>query len=147
VNPTANKVFQEVTSNATPDSPRPPWPIPLEGASAEVARWWHGPTEKRNAWYVIYRIRVFRDAEAERATFSHKPVYRLRADSVEENFFTKAVRFRYFCHDEKWIELCSGVSRKPPAVLFSEWEAMIEHVRAIAAREEQRYEIAAARSW
>jgi hypothetical protein len=140
VNATAKKVFQEVSSNATPDYPRLPWPILLEGASVEVARWWHGPTEKRNAWHVVYRIRIFRDVEEERATFSHTPVYRLRADSLEQDFITKAIRPGSFSLDENCVEVRSMNSRKAPAALVAAWDEMVVNVKAIAAKQERRYE-------
>jgi hypothetical protein len=143
---TAKKASQEISPNATSDSPRLPWPIPLGGVSLEVTRWWHGGTEQRNAWYVVYRIRIFRDTEEERATFSHKPIYRLRANSVEQDFFTKAIRVHFFCHDEKYVEVPSLKSRKAPAVLVAAWDEMVANVREIAAKQEQRYD-AAAGAW
>jgi hypothetical protein len=147
VTATANKASQEISSNATPESPRLPWPIPLEGVSVEVARWWHGPTEKRNAWHVVYQIRIFRDTEEERATFSHKPVYRLRADSFEEDYFTKGVRLHYFGHEEVCVEVSSLHSRKAPALLVAALNEIAANVRAIAAKQERRYESAVAGAW
>ena len=135
---------QEISSNATPASPRLPWPVPLEGASVEVARWWHGPTEKRNAWHVVYRIRIVRDAEEERAMFSRSPVYRFRADSLEQDYITKAIRPGLFSIDENCVEVCSMNSRKGRAVLVAAWDEMVANVRAIAAKQERRYERAIA---
>jgi hypothetical protein len=141
----ANAASQEIPSDATSDSRRLPWPIPQEGISVELARWWHGPTEKHDAWHVVYRIRIFRDAEEERATFSRKPVYRLLVDSFEEDYFTKAIRPSYLCHDENFVEVSSVNSREAPTVLIAAWDVMVEKVKASAAKQERRYEIAVSR--
>jgi hypothetical protein len=149
VTATAKKASQEISPNATSDFPRLPWPIPLEGVSIEVARWWHGPTEKRNAWHVVYRIRICRDTEEERAMFSQKPIYRLRADSFEEDFVTKGIRLHSYGHDEKCVEVSSSRnSRKALAVLVAAWDEIVASVRAIAAKQERRYDSAVAgREW
>jgi hypothetical protein len=144
VTATVKKASQGISPHASPDSPGLPWPIPLEGASVEVARWWHGSTEKRNAWHVAYRIRISRDTEEERATFSHKPIYRLRADSFEQDFITKAVRPSYLCHDENRVEVPSANTRTAPANLVAAWDELVANVRAIAAQQERRYESAVA---
>jgi hypothetical protein len=147
VTATAKKASQEIPPNATPDFPRLPWPIPLEGVSVEVARWWHGPTERRNAWHVVYRIRIIRDTEEERATFSRKSIYRLRADSFEEDYFTKGNRLHCFGHDEKCVEVPSLNSRKAPAVLVAAFDEIVANVKVIAAKQQQRYDSAVAGAW
>jgi hypothetical protein len=139
VTATAKKASQETSPNTT--LCLLPWPIPPEGASVEVARWLHGPTTKRNAWHVVYQIKIL--CEAEEARF----IYHLRADSLEQDQITEEIRQRYFCHDEKFVEAPSLDQRQAaPVDLVSAWEQVVANVTAIAAKQKQRYD-AAAEEW
>ena len=75
--------------------------------------------------------------------FSRSPVYRFRADSLEQDYITKAVRPGSFSLDESCVEVRSN-SRKGRAVLVAAWDEMVANVRAIAAKQERRYERAIA---
>lgn len=89
-----------------------PWPIPPEGVSVEVARWWHGPTENRDAWHVVYRVSITTEQEGSLTWYS------LRADSVEEDYFTHKNHLRAFHGgDDVEIQGKRGRGKEPPQEL------------------------------
>lgn len=52
---------QKIPPNASPPdgAPQFPWPVvPNRRYRVEVCRWYHGSTERRNAWHWIYEIHI-----------------------------------------------------------------------------------------
>lgn len=129
---------QKISPDASPN--RLPWPIPPEGVCVEIARWWHGPTENRDAWWVVYRIRI----DVERDEFCGN-LYILRADSIEEGYFDRRERLRSFhgC----WDVEADARGKNPPEKLVQAWSDFVERVRKIAQKEEQRYQRAVDSAW
>lgn len=133
---TAKKASQEISSNATPDSPRLPWPIPAEGFKLEVARFYYNPTERHNGGEWLYFVKVRHDGEGIEV---NAKAIALSAWREREDYITKRRYDSQFVSLGPSMEIPARAKNLPEkAEEIFDW--FVSEVRAKAEQDEARYQ-------
>ncbi len=133
--------YQKLPSNASPENSDPalPWPIPAEGAQIEVARWWHDPTEQKNAWEWVYMLKIIR---IEPDCFPGSITLAIRAWRHRVDYFSKKESGLEPLLPWQEIEIRPG-QKEAPEELRQAFLVMVEQIRRKASQHEAAYQRAA----